>query len=234
MSKPRLLDLFCGAGGAAMGYHRAGFEVVGVDIKPQPHYPFEFHQADALTYPLEGGDVIHASPPCQRYTSLKAMWNRMEHPDLVAPTRALLIESGLPWVIENVPGAPLINPITLCGSMFRLGCDGAELRRHRIFETSFPVLIDLQCQHGWSGKDSAVIGVYGHAGGYSNAQRYCVIGVCGGHGRDRRRRKNGQHFPTAQRKEAMGIDWMTGQELSQAIPPAYTEFIGKQLMRILK
>lgn len=234
MSKrPRLLDLFCGAGGAAVGYHRAGFEVVGVDIKPQKNYIFEFHQADALTFPLEGFDVIHASPPCQRYTSLRAMWNRREHPDLVAPTRDRLQNSGLPWVIENVPGAPLINPVTLCGSMFRLGCEGAELRRHRLFETSFPLCVPLKCNHGWSGSDTTTIGVYGHAGGYSKRQAYCVIGVYGGHGRDRRRRKNGQHFPTAQRKEAMGINWMTGQELSQAIPPAYTEFIGRQLMKVL-
>ena len=233
-ARPRLLDLFCGAGGAAMGYTLAGFEVVGVDIKPQPHFPFEFHQADALTYPLDGFDVIHASPPCQRYTSLKAMWNRREHPDLVEPIRAKLTASGGPWVIENVPGAPLFNPLTLCGSMFRLGCEGAELRRHRLFETSFTIFPPAPCCHGWSGEDSATIGVYGHAGGYSKRQRYCVIGVYGGHGRDRRRRKNGQHFPTSKRKEAMGIDWMTGTELSQAIPPAYTEFIGRQLIKAIK
>ncbi len=231
--RAKLLDLFCGAGGAAMGYHRAGFEVVGVDIKAQPHYPFEFHQADAMTYPLEGFDVIHASPPCQHYTSLKAMWNRREHPDLVAPVRDRLITSGLPWVIENVPGAPMENYLVLCGSMFRLGCDGAELRRHRLFESSVAIIPPASCNHGWSGPDSAAIGVYGHSGGYSHAQRYCTIGVYGGHGRDRRRRKNGQHFPTAQRKEAMGIDWMTGTELSQAIPPAYTEWIGRQLMEYL-
>ena len=229
----KLLDLFCGAGGAAMGYHRAGFEVVGVDINPQPRFPFEFHQADALEYPLDGFDVIHASPPCQRYTSLKAMWNRREHPDLVGPVRVKLKASGLPWIIENVPGAPLNEPLILCGSMFRLGCEGAELRRHRLFETSFDINPPASCCHGWSGEDYATIGVYGHAGGYSKRQRYCTIGVYGGHGRDRRRRKNGQHFPTEQRREAMGIDWMTGKELSQAIPPAYTEFIGKQLMRVL-
>jgi DNA (cytosine-5)-methyltransferase 1 len=233
MKKLRLLDLFCGAGGAAMGYHRAGFEVVGVDIKSQPHFPFEFHQADAITYPLASFDVIHASPPCQRYTSLKAMWNRREHPDLIDPIREKLIHSGLPWVIENVPGAPLLGFIILCGSMFRLGCAGAELRRHRLFECPLRLSPPSPCNHGWSGDDTATIGVYGHAGGSSHRQRYCVIGVYGGHGRDRRRKTNGQHFPTSHRKQAMGIDWMTGQELSQAIPPAYTEFIGKKIIEMM-
>src|SRR5512140_2399640 len=104
--KPILLDLFCGAGGAAMGYHRAGFDVVGVDIKPQPHYPFEFHQADALTFPLAGFDAIHASPPCQAYSAMRTTWNaRNDHPDLLPPTRAMLEAANIPWVIENVPGA---------------------------------------------------------------------------------------------------------------------------------
>src|SRR5512146_881208 len=122
MAAPRLLDLFCGAGGAAMGYHRACFEVVGVDINPQPHYPFEFHQADALTYPLDGFDVIHASPPCQDYT-IASLYHRMNgktYPDLIEPTRKHLMRSSSVWVMENVPGAPLINPIMLCGSMFGL------------------------------------------------------------------------------------------------------------------
>ncbi len=215
-----------------MGYYLAGFRVVGIDLHPQPHYPFEFHCADAMTFPLDGFDVIHASPPCQCYTSLKAMWNRRPHPDLVAPTRERLVDSGKLWVIENVPGAPLVSPVLLCGSMFRLGCDGAELRRHRLFELSIPLSCSNQCNHGWSGAD-CTIGVYGHAGGYSRAQRYSTIGVYGGHGRDRRRKKNGQHFPTDARRQAMGIDWMTGTELCQAIPPAYTEWIGRQLMEVI-
>lgn len=213
--RPRILDLFCGAGGAAMGYYHAGFDVVGVDHKPMKHYPFEFHQADALEFLAEHGcefDTIHASPPCQAFTPLKRMWNAKEHPDLVGVTREKLDAIGGPYVIENVPGAPLVNATMLCGSMFRLGCDGGELRRHRLFECSFHVGLTPPCKHGWSGPNGETIGVYG------------------GHGRDRRRRTNGQHFPTAKRAEAMGIDWMTGAELSQAIPPAYTEFIGRQLL----
>ena len=134
----RLLDLFCGAGGAAMGYHRAGFEVVGVDIKPQPHYPFEFHQADALTYPLDGFDVIHASPPCQRWSMYSRNLGTWESfPDLITPLRPLLRASGRPYVSENVEGAPLTG-IRLCGSAFGLPVldDRTYLRRHRIFESN--------------------------------------------------------------------------------------------------
>jgi DNA (cytosine-5)-methyltransferase 1 len=205
-----------------------------VDIKPQPRYPFEFHQADALTFPINGFDMVHASPPCQAYTSLKSMWNRREHLDLVSAIREKTKASELPYVIENVPGAPLVAPVILCGSMFKLGCEGAELRRHRLFESSLRISFPCDCNHGWSGDNSATIGVFGHAGGCSSRQTYCVIGVYGGHGRDRRRRKNGQHFPTSAMRTAMGIDWMTGTELSQAIPPAYTEYIGRQLMDALK
>jgi len=203
MSKPRLLDLFCGAGGASMGYHRAGFEVVGVDIKPMPRYPFEFHQADAMTFPLEGFDVIHASPPCQRYSTMTKRWARSEeHPDLVGPIRSRLLATGVAYVIENVPGAPLADPLTLCGSMFDLG-----VRRHRIFETSVGMLAP-QCNHAAQGR---VVGVYGHAGGTSKRDGLTFAGV-------------------AEWRRAMGIDWMTGDELAESIPPAYTEYIGKQLM----
>lgn len=232
MRRPRLLDLFCGAGGAGMGYHQAGFDVVGVDIVSQKHYPFEFIQSDAIEFLADGGwkgfDAIHASPPCQHYTALKAMWNARDHPDLVGPTRALLKASGRHYILENVPGAPMDNYIVLCGSMFSLGCEGAELRRHRLFEVHPLIELTLKCAHNW--KD-ACVGVYGSAGGSSN--RSAVIGVYGGHGRDRRRRTNGQHFCTAARAEAMGIGWMTGAELSQAIPPAYTMFIGKALLRAM-
>lgn len=227
MSRPRLLDLFCGAGGASMGYSRAGFEVVGVDLHPMPRYPFEFHQADAMTYPLEGFDVIHASPPCQAFSDMKSMPNTKAHADLLTPTRARLMAWGGPYVIENVEGAPMVNYITLCGTAFGLGTGNAYLRRHRRFEVQPPFLFVPPCAHGPRG--SAVIGVYG------------------GHGRDRRRRpkyvgvsvnaggesRNGQEFSTEERKEAMGIDWMTGNELSQSIPPAYTEYIGKQLLPLL-
>lgn len=123
MSQPVLLDLYCKAGGAAMGYHRAGFRVVGVDIEPQPHYPFEFHQADALTFPLDGFDAYHASPPCQRYSMITKLHGRAiveSHPDLIDPTRYRLKSSGKPYIIENVPQAPLKDAVTLCGSMFNL------------------------------------------------------------------------------------------------------------------
>lgn len=225
----RLLDLFCGGGGAAKGYHRAGFdEIVGIDLKPQPRYPFQFIQADALEYCREHGhefDAIHSSPPCQAYTVLKAMWNSKQHPDLVAPTRDLLEAVGRPYSIENVPGAPLRASVMLCGTMFNLGVEDAELWRHRYFETSFHVGLTPPCQH---------------------YQRTKVIGVYGGHGRDRRRvvsvvgnsggksaRDGTQQFSVAERSVAMGIDWMTGAELSQAIPPAYTEFIGRYLLASL-
>lgn len=140
MTRPRALDLFCGAGGAAMRLHRAGFDVVGVDIKRQPRYPFQFIQGDALALPvrLEDFDLVWASPPCQAHTALSKMWNAREHVDRIPETRALLVKSGVPYVIENVPGAPLKASLRLCGTMFdlRTPC-GAELRRHRYFESSF-------------------------------------------------------------------------------------------------
>lgn len=190
----------------------AGFHVTGIDMKPQPHYiGDDFIQADALNLPvtLDEFSLIWSSPPCQAHTSLKGMWNARRHDDLIPATRELLQASGKPYVIENVPGAPLRNPILLCGSMFGLGCDGAELRRHRLFETSFPVLAPL-CQHG---KQPRVIGVYG------------------GHGRDRRRTVETYDFSLEERVEAMGIDWMNGEELSQAIPPAYSYFLATQFLK---
>jgi DNA (cytosine-5)-methyltransferase 1 len=213
----RILDLFCGAGGAAMGYHRAGFQVVGVDINPQPFYPFEFHQVDAMTYPLDGFDAIHASPPCQRYTAMRTMWNHRgdQHPDLIAPTRSLLESTGLPWIMENVPGAPMAYSVMLCGTMFGLGVEryGRELRRHRWFETSFPML-GPTCQH-----------------------QKPTIGIYGDHARDRRRTEGsrGVDFPDREKiglaQEAMGMPWVTvWRGLSEAIPPAYTEFIGAHML----
>ena len=131
MKKPRLLDLFCCAGGAGAGYAKAGFEVVGVDLHPQPRYPFEFHQADAMTFDLSGFDAIHASPPCQAYTVLGGREDLSHYPDLVDAVRERLQAAGVPWIIENVPGAPLRDPITLCGAMF-----GLRSYRHRLFESS--------------------------------------------------------------------------------------------------
>lgn len=221
--KPRLLDLFCGAGGAAMGYSRAGFEVVGVDINPQKNYPFEFHQADAMTFPLEGFDAIHASPPCQAFSAGKNMWKGRladdRHPDLVAATRERLKASGLPYVIENVEGSPLTDYITLCGDMFGLG-----VKRHRLFETSFFIWNQPVCRPG---HPDFVVSVFGGSG----LSRTPVGGsTTHGTGNFMQRRT---HVPFAMSKAAMGIDWMIRDELSQAIPPAYTFFIGKHLMASL-
>jgi DNA (cytosine-5)-methyltransferase 1 len=207
----RLLDLFCGAGGAAMGYHRAGFEVVGVDIEPQPNYPFELHQGDAMTWPLDGYDAIHASPPCQAYSSAtNALRARGKvYPDLLAPTRARLREQSTPWVIENVPGAPMRADFKLCGCMFDL----PYLRRERWFETSwFGFALMAPCAH-----TGPAISITGNGAGAGNGQRAKFAAVVG-------------HPPcAADERAAMGIDWMTRAERSQAIPPAYTEWLGRQL-----
>lgn len=213
MNKPRLLDLFCGAGGAAMGYHRAGFEVVGVDLAPQKHYPFEFHQADALDYPLEGFDVIHASPPCQHYSSI-ARYEGVQHlyPDLVAPVRNRISRAGVPWIMENVPGAPLYHWATVCGSAFDLGIPelGWYLRRHRLFESSH-LLWSTHCRH-----KGIAISVTGTGTVASIRDR---IGRC----------VRAEEF-----RRIMGITWMNRHELSESIPPAYTEWLGRQLISILE
>jgi len=233
MARPRLLDLFCCAGGAGMGYYRAGFDVVGVDIKPQPRYPFEFIQADCLGLDMDfvrSFDAIHASPPCQAHTSMKTMHNAREHLDLVPQTRDMLMASGLPWAIENVVGAPLVAPITLCGTMFGLGVEDADLLRHRLFELSHLMVFTPQCQHG----QRDTIGVYG--GHARNRRRNRTIGVYGEGARDSRRKfdKGVPDFTVEQARAAMGIDWMTLAELCQAIPPAYTEFVGRHLLAHLQ
>lgn len=221
--RPRLLDLFCGAGGAAMGYHRAGFDVLGVDINPQPRYPFPFMQADALKIlehwwiqqEVGAFQAIHASPPCQAHTSLNVMWNAREHADLVGPTRDLLRQTGLPYVIENVVGAPLIEPFRLCGSSFGLGTDTHELRRHRLFETNWGIGLVPPCGHS----------------------TMPVLGIYGDHARDRRRARSVEdgQFRAAEglalAREALGIPWANWRELSQAIPPAFTEWIGERLIK---
>ena len=206
-----------------MGLHRAwpDAEIIGVDNKLQRRYPFRFVWDDAMTFPLEGYDFIWASPPCQAHTALKTMWNAKKHPELVEPTRERLKASGSPYVIENVPGAPLQKgSILLCGTMFGLqtkdGC--GELRRHRFFEVSHAIGLTPPCRHDTGG----VIGVYG---GHGQDRRRSITVVSKGGGQ---RRNHGQSFPVHQRREAMGIDWMTDYELSQAIPPAYSEFIARQ------
>ena len=217
--KPRLLDLFCGAGGAAMGYARAGFEVVGVDIKPQPHYPFEFIEADALDAVWHAGrgasgfwrfDVIHASPPCQAYIRSGMVAKDGRHPNLLPPTRVALEATGIPWVIENVPGAPMRPDFKLCGCMF-----GLQVRRERWFEMSEPGM-PLTLGHDHT---KPITGVYGHPHGKGGAWR------------------NGKRpmLPSDATTwaQSMGIDWMTSAELAAAIPPAYTEWIGAHLMDVL-
>jgi DNA (cytosine-5)-methyltransferase 1 len=207
MSRPRLLDLFSCAGGASVGYHRAGFEVVGVDIAPQRNYPFEFHQADALHYLAEHWqefDAVHASPPCQRYSLMSQCRPGLaeQYPDLLPPTRALLELTGLPYVLENVPGAPLRQDLMLCGQMV-----GLELYRHRIFESNVPLQQPTHPAHTvpaskaghW--KPGTVMSVSGHVS------------------------------PMWKAREVMGgIDWMNRAELAEAIPSQYSEFIGTQLI----
>lgn len=196
-----------------MGYFRAGFtEIVGIDIKPQPRYPFTFIQADALRPPvnLSYFDMIHASPPCQRYTlSQNASKNGGAHPDLIPDTRAILSASGLPYVIENVPRAPLLSPVTFCGLAF-----GLKVKRHRLFESNVSISAPACPSHN---------------------QDYYLV-----HGREVRNRvrmgadpkgvRCGLRVSTDIGRQAMGIEWMTRTELSEAIPPAFTEFIGKQVI----
>jgi len=246
--KPRALDLFCCAGGATKGLQQAGFHVTGVDIRPQPRYcGDEFHQADALTFKFSatsefvGGSLDHypeicdrcglhwdrhfdfawASPPCQAYTVSRtrvARDRRREHPKLIEPMRIRLQKSGVAWVMENVLGAPLWFPLTLCGGAFGLGAtceDGVRrpLRRHRLFEC-WQLIMGPGCHCNGIEK----IGVYGNGGGWAN--RFDP---------DRR----GYKGCVAESREAMGIDWMTIAELSEAIPPAYSRFIGEQVLRLL-
>jgi DNA (cytosine-5)-methyltransferase 1 len=244
--KPRLLDLFCKAGGCTKGYQRAGFYVVGVDIEPQPNYcGDEFYRQDALRvlsgkkdYPEGGGmvdpdvmdiwyqewcrldlsrfDAIHASPPCQAHSTLSRMWNaRADHPTLIEPVRELLEATGLPYVIENVVGAPLRNAVQLCGSSLGLPL----LQRHRLFETNFPMMAP-PCAHNQGEKRFPALDAEGRRKG----GRSSIVGVYG-HGGDKR----ADLWP-----EAMGIDWMTRHELTQAIPPAYTEFIGHYLLNAVE
>lgn len=208
MGKPKLLDLFCGAGGASRGYQMAGFHVTGIDNRPQPRYVGDlFIQADALNPPvrLEDFDVVHASPPCQAFTKARRLQGNT-HPDLIAGTRGLLA-NRLPYVIENVPGAPLVNPVVLEGQMF----DSLQTQRARWFETNWPLAVPFlrsprpapNAKMGRPPKPYEWMHVVGHVSDVPRARR------------------------------AMGIDWMTQGELAEAIPPAYTQFVGEQLIRVL-
>lgn len=210
MSPPRLLDLFCGAGGAAMGYARAGFDVVGVDINPQPRYPFAFHQADAMTFPLDGYDAIHASPPCGDHSDLVTLSGEHGTGWMLRHILWTLDKQRVPWVVENVESADMSGyaSVTLCGASFGLSTQSSKgrvwLRRHRQFATSFPTLVPAcSCRQG------PIIGVYGTGDG--------------GSGR-------GWKGSFAERQAVMGIEWMNRAELAQAIPPAFTQFIGAQLL----
>lgn len=205
----RLLDLFCGAGGASSGYHRAGFEVVGVDIEARPHYPFDFIQADALTVDLDGFDVVHASPPCQRWTAYgrRAGVRNELRPNLIGPTRERLRAWGGPYIIENVPGAPLEDAVQLCGSIF-----GLDVRRHRLFESNV-ALETPPCAHHLQTPR------FPPATNRTNLRSTVEVGV--------------YRIPIEVQWRAMGIDWMTLTELSQAIPPAYTEHLGARLLEAL-
>jgi DNA (cytosine-5)-methyltransferase 1 len=210
--RPRLLDLYGGAGGAAMGYHRAGFDVVGVDINPQPRYPFKFIQADALQVLAAIGDqfdAIHASPPCQRFTAYRRRGSGVgdSYLDLIEPTREALDATERPYVIENVPGAPLRNPLTLCGSSF-----GLDVRRHRLFESNVPMLAP-PCDHGWQTPR------FPQATNRTNLRSTVEVGVW--------------RIPLETQQAAMGIDWMELRELSEAVPPAYTRLLGAQLLDVV-
>lgn len=207
MKKLKCLDLCCKAGGTSMGYYRAGMDVVGVDIEPQRHYPFRFYQEDGLKF-LEKNygdfDLISASPPCQRYSKSTKQWRKegKDYPDLILAFRQALIKSGKPYVIENVPGAPLISPIFLNGAMF-----GLFVHRPRFFECNFLVTQPIMpiapkpVKMGRQVKEGEYIQPVGHFSNVSYA------------------------------KKQMEIDWMVGEELAQAIPPAYTRYIAGEWIK---
>ncbi len=211
----RILDLFCGAGGASVGYQRAGFTVVGVDLEPQPHYPYEFHQLDVMALDpddLLDYDAVHASPPCQASSALTKGTNRgNDYPQLIPRTRELLAAAGVPSILENVQGSDVRRDLTLCGEMFGLG-----VIRHRYFECSFPAVQPAHIPHrgrvrGW------------RHGEYYDGPYLAVYGEGGGKG------------TVAEWQEAMGIDWTDDRKsIAEAIPPAFTEHIGQQLMNHLK
>jgi DNA (cytosine-5)-methyltransferase 1 len=219
VTKPRLLDLFCGAGGAAMGYHRAGFDVVGVDIEPQTRFPFEFHQADAMTFPLDGFDAIHASPPCQGESSLRVLHVDKTYERLLVPVLERMAGVSVPWVVENVNNAEApsgIYKVRLCGSSF-----GLRVRRHRWFWSNTALLVP-SCNH--RAQQGRLVGVYGasdgaHPDGFKHPGR----------------KRGPRQATTAEAREVMGMPWVAQRRgLTNAIPPAYTEWIGSQLLAALR
>ena len=204
-----LLDLFCGAGGAAWGYFLAGFTVVGVDSNPQPRYPFRFIRADATTYPLDGFDALHGSPPCNDHSALSGRVGKHGTGWMLAHTIDRFRISGRPWVVENVDRADMPDALVLCGTHFGLGADQRVLKRHRRFLTSFDVPDPGPCICA----GMPIGGVYGNGGG----------GV----------QTRGHKFHAAASRHAMGIDWMNRGELAQSIPPAYTRYIGDAMRKAL-
>ena len=213
----RLLDIFCGAGGASVGYHRAGFDVTGVDLKSQPNYPYEFIQADFSDLDpawMAEFDAIHASPPCQGYSTLQARWRGRTYPMLVEPVRAALQSTGKPYAIENVPGAPLQNYVVLCGTMF----PPLRVLRHRLFESNFPITTPRHRKHPLVHTPDKWTRHYGKTDAWTDF--HTVTG--GGYG------------PLAAARDAMGIDWMTRKELNESIPPAYTELVGQYMMHAIE
>jgi len=221
--RPKLLDLFCGAGGAATGYYRAGFEIFGVDNKVQKNYPFKRMRADAInvldSIVVRGKnsffgkpDFIHASPPCQRYSVASKSWNGAKdtHPDLILIIRDLLKKTGLPYIIENVVGSPLINPIILCGTMF----PGLRVIRHRLFESNVSLVAPSHPKHPLCfTKDKRKP----HCGRLDEMKDFVMV-------------NGGGNCSKVAALDAMGIGWMTKMEVNEAIPPAYTEYIGRQLL----
>lgn len=215
MTRPKLLDLFSGAGGAAMGYWRAGFNVVGVDLEEHDDFPFRFMQGDALEVLADvdyvrSFDLVHASPPCQAYSTATA--NKAKHPDLVGPVRDLLLAAEVDFIIENVPQAPLINPVRLCGSSF-----GLRVRRHRDFESNLP-LIGSKCDHKAQGQP---VGVYGDH--WDSREFFRPDGS----------KRGGKATSLEDGRHAMGIDWMNWEDLKESIPPIYTEHLGRQAINQL-
>lgn len=209
--RPKCADLFCGGGGAAMGLYLAGFDLTGWDMKTGLNYPFHKRLGDALLADLSSFDFVWASPPCQAHTSLKHRTGK-QYEDVIGETRTKLNEWGGPWIIENVVGSPLVNPVQLCGSAFNL-----RVRRHRLFESNQPI-IGTECFHDRQPDPIDVSGT----GSYQHAPRKKKTGGKG------RKPKS-----LAEARQIMEMPWATRREISQAIPPAYSEFLGKQIIESL-